>query len=75
VIEDASEGWFPLSPNRSLRTSVLDVLHSHPGWYVVQLEPPIEVQEASADTRSGLRQRFYDRLFDPPPGFAGFLCC
>lgn len=57
LLEDQGEGWFPLAPSGGLRATVMyEIASSSKGepFYVTQLEPPLEVQEPTSTTPSGL---------------------
>jgi|ERR1039458_9621226 hypothetical protein len=63
LLEDQAEGWFPLAPADGLHGSVLYAVETDPRdnpFYVISLDPPLEVQERNADTPSGLRSAIYE---------------
>src|ERR1700682_3917490 len=57
VLENEGEGWFPLASTKALRGTVAGIVRnpsaSEP-FYLVRLEFPLEVQEPSSATPSGL---------------------
>jgi hypothetical protein len=65
LLEDQGEGWFPLAQANGLRGTVIGVIvrkrHRGP-FYLVHLEPPLEIQESGHKTRSGLGLVTYDHL-------------
>ena len=65
TLEDQGEGWFPLAPTHGLRGEVIRVIPDDPPqepYYLIQLDSPLEVQETSNLTPSGLQLQLYNHV-------------
>jgi hypothetical protein len=57
VLENEGEGWFPLASAQAIRGTILGIIRNEAAsepFYLVHLESPLEVQDCSSATPSGL---------------------
>jgi hypothetical protein len=63
LLQDQLDGWFPLAPPAGIHATIVRAIESAAtttAFYVVQFDPPLEVQESPADTPSGIGRVLYE---------------